>query len=710
MYRAILFLILLKGPLLFGSVLEEVVNMQSFGIQVEQPSPLKLSPQWWNYFNVEGEELQQRILWTSDALQRVYVSLPIEEQTHFHSTVNKIITTLNAYASVKKKGAEPKEPVAFLKSYTLDEELRLHKELRKLKEEIENEKQRLDQSKIRLTSTQKYIDNLMVQYMALGSSSTDKLRLGLEIMMHTSNVKFGEENLKNDLTRYQNLNERSKKLDEALEYSKEHLDVHNLDTAGIEKHIAMLENELDKSQKELSTVESNLLGHFNDAFSDRHQQLAFEQKLLRAQVNRAYVWSQLAFHTLKYNVLMHFNERLDQHQMRVTLARWEEQVNEIKALMKQWKEVSLKEQDRIRHEYASLIAQNERADSSMMKVNLAERQGVLNILTTLDLLKEEIANTQWLIHLLDSYFKTHSGFVVNWWIGISAFFTKEWSDFLDVMNFSLFKVIGIPITLWSILKFIAICGSFFWVSLLARRALKAYSKKKEEWCESTIHILSALGQYSILFLGLVVALCSIGFDFNNLLIVMGVILFGISFGLQSIANNFFCGLRILFEKKLNIGDDIELHSGQHGRVAEIHIQNTVVCTSDGQKVIVPNSEIIGNTLFNWTREEDYRRLHIPFSVSASNDKEHVRKLVIDAALKVPCTINNGTYSEPQVWLTHFDSYILKFELVVWVDYNIDSVTESKEADFLWEIESALRKGNVERAHPLPHLLQTMQLN
>ena len=44
---------------------------------------------------------------------------------------------------------------------------------------------------------------------------------------------------------------------------------------------------------------------------------------------------------------------------------------------------------------------------------------------------------------------------------------------------------------------------------------------------------------------------------------------------------------MLFEKKLKIGDDIELPSGHHGKVIEIHVQNTVVKTKDGQRIIVP---------------------------------------------------------------------------------------------------------------------------
>src|SRR5262249_5676072 len=148
-----------------------------------------------------------------------------------------------------------------------------------------------------------------------------------------------------------------------------------------------------------------------------------------------------------------------------------------------------------------------------------------------------------------------------------------------------------------------------------------------------------------------------------------------------------------------IGDSVELHSGQEGKVSEIHVQNTVVRTNDGQKVIVPNSELIGNTLVKWTRHHhDYRRLHIPFAVAPGCDKDLVRHIVIEAAKRVPCALRDLTdYHEPQVWLINFGHHALEFELVVWIDYEADAVTDSKDADFLWEIETALRDNNI----PLP---------
>ena len=127
----------------------------------------------------------------------------------------------------------------------------------------------------------------------------------------------------------------------------------------------------------------------------------------------------------------------------------------------------------------------------------------------------------------------------------------------------------------------------------------------------------------------------------------------------------------------------------------------MVLTSDGNEVIIPNSEMVSNLLVNWTMNNNYTRLHIPFSTAYNNDKELIRKVVAEAAKTVPCTLSDPSFSEPQVWLVKFGTDSLDFELVVWVNYKRNSHTDSKEGDYLWAIETALRANNIEL--PTPHL-------
>lgn len=700
-----LFLVILSifsSPLSASSIIEEIAGMDlSPTPELLPPNPMHLSPQWWSYFNVEGDELQQRITTTISNLQQIYLTLPLDEQGVASPLITKITNTLNALPFAKQHNQQPSlNSKPFQKSYTLEKQLEVNQQIRKLKESIRKENELLTQSKERLSKAHTEVDNLFVNYLGQTQPSVKKLIHGLEIISIGASIGLGEENVRHTSHHLDELNAKLEKLEDELEFSQLHFDASNTDEAQLEKNIAFYDAELAKTQKDLSAAETNLLGSFSH-HSDRSQHLFLEIQLLQASVNRSFSWIKLAFHTLKFNLIMHLTEHLEaQQNLRDDLDGWREKIATLQKHTLDWQKTALKEQDSIRQEYTALIANpTAHNDSKQMRNNQIQRENLLNILATIELIQNEISNTEWLIDFLETHFHRNSSFLWNWWIEITIYFSHLWNSSVHVMNYSLFKVGGLPITLASLFKMLVIFSIAFWLSIIMRSTLVSFGKKRGVISESTLHSLGGLARYFILLCGLIFALCSIGLDFSNLLFIAGALMFGISLGLQSIANNFFCGLRILFERKLKIGDEIEFSSGHHGKVTEIHVQNTVVCTSDGQKIIVPNSELVDNTVFNWARHHlDYRRLHIPFSVASGCDKELIRKLVIQATKRVPCTLPESLgYGEPEIWLVNFNRHALEFKLVVWVDYKFDSVTESKEADFLWEIESVFKEHGI----PLP---------
>lgn len=701
----LLFLIfLISNQFLSASILEEIPGMNPSSVKQElpTPNPAALHPDWWSYFTVETEEeLRSRIALTIQKLQEAYTTLPLENQATAKAVITKITSTLNALPYVSKKEEIPITiPQPFLKAYTVEKQIEIHQQLRKSRTDLQNEKERYAQAQDRLIKAQKNVDNMMVGYLAQSVSNAKKLLNGLEIISYRANIGLGERNLLQESRLIEEWQAKVKKFENELDFAKDHLDFRNFDQHQLETTIDLYEQELKKKQQELATAEVNLLGAFSDS-NERSYQFVLEQQILQAAVNRSHTWAKLAFHTFKYNLLMLMNDRFqDNNDLRKNLITWREKLSEIHQQQKEWQKSAIKEQERVRQEYAALIAKSDSSDATALKHNNLQRQGVLGILTSLELLENEIKNTEWLVNLLDIHFRNTSSFIVNWWVSFQEAVYKWLSITVGILYFSLFKVNGVPITLMSIFKIIVIFGVSFWVSRFINHSLHKLSNRRKDIGQSLFYNLGGLTRYLLMLLGLIVSLWSIGLDFSSLLFIAGALMFGISLGFQSIANNFFCGLRILFERKLKIGDEIELESGHNGKVAEIHVQNTVVNTSDGKKVIVPNSELVSKTLVNWTNLTfDYRRLHIPFSVASGSDKELVREIVIEAAKRVPCALLHEDYHDPQVWMTGFDKRVLRFELVVWINYNAKSYTDSKDADFLWEIETSLRQHKIELALP-----------
>jgi len=89
---------------------------------------------------------------------------------------------------------------------------------------------------------------------------------------------------------------------------------------------------------------------------------------------------------------------------------------------------------------------------------------------------------------------------------------------------------------------------------------------------------------------------------------------GIGFGLQNVVNNFVCGLILLFERPVHVGDIVEV-GDTVGEVRHIGIRASTVRTTQGADIIVPNAQFITASVTNWTFSDQLRRIDLPVGVN-----------------------------------------------------------------------------------------------
>jgi small-conductance mechanosensitive channel len=277
---------------------------------------------------------------------------------------------------------------------------------------------------------------------------------------------------------------------------------------------------------------------------------------------------------------------------------------------------------------------------------------------------------------------------------------KETLDSLrSIYSTGLFEIGRTRITPLDLVRVALIVAIAWWVSKLTRRGLERIARYRIGVSPSSFYALGRVLHYLIILVGLLIGLSSIGIDFRNFAIVAGALGVGIGFGLQSIVNNFVAGLIILFEKSLKVGDFVELASGVVGRVREINFRSTRVTTNDNIDVLVPNAEFVNGRVTNWTLDEEYRRIHVPFGVAYGTNKELVRAAGLEAAAGVPHTLTDVPEHGPQVWFTGFGDSSLNFELVVWLTPPAVKRPAAVMADYLWALHSALEKHAIEIPFP-----------
>ena len=84
-----------------------------------------------------------------------------------------------------------------------------------------------------------------------------------------------------------------------------------------------------------------------------------------------------------------------------------------------------------------------------------------------------------------------------------------------------------------------------------------------------------------------------------IVIVLAASLFILGLALRNTIDNLLGGLEIIFGKHIKVGYLIRLGSGEAGYVAQISWTKTILKTSEGNLVIVPNGKLMTNTVVNY---------------------------------------------------------------------------------------------------------------
>jgi small-conductance mechanosensitive channel len=142
--------------------------------------------------------------------------------------------------------------------------------------------------------------------------------------------------------------------------------------------------------------------------------------------------------------------------------------------------------------------------------------------------------------------------------------------------------------------------------------------------------VSAAANYTILFVGILLAMSAAGLSLERVTLLAGAIGVGVGFGLQNVVNNFVSGLILLVERPMRIGDVVEIGTTV-GTVRRIGIRSSTLRTFEGAEVIVPNGSVIAERLTNWTFSDYSRRVDVKVAVDDRADPETVRTLLEQAA-------------------------------------------------------------------------------
>lgn len=247
---------------------------------------------------------------------------------------------------------------------------------------------------------------------------------------------------------------------------------------------------------------------------------------------------------------------------------------------------------------------------------------------------------------------------------------------------------SISITVGGVVLFCVSVLLSFWIARTLRGVLAEDVLPGMTLPRGVANSVSTMSYYFLLLLGLLVALSAAGFQLSQLALVLGALSVGIGFGLNTVVNNFVCGLILMIERPIQPGDSVEV-SGTSGKIRDIGIRTTTLTTSDGADVMIPNGLLLSEKLVNWTFNNERRRIELSLGVAYGSAPRAVQAILYDVARRIEGVSDDPL---PVVLFMGFGESSLDFCVRAWTD-SFDQA-QSIRSEMAIEIHDALRGAGI----------------
>ncbi|MDX9800154.1 MAG: mechanosensitive ion channel [Spirochaetia bacterium] len=222
-----------------------------------------------------------------------------------------------------------------------------------------------------------------------------------------------------------------------------------------------------------------------------------------------------------------------------------------------------------------------------------------------------------------------------------------------------FRVLNEPVfvagsTSISILTIVMMIPVFFfasWAGKLVSKIIVTSSIDLNGKDNSKRITIAKLVRYGATILTLLIGLSIIGINLSSIAVLFGVLGIGLGFGLQNLVANLFAGFVIVITRPIREGDLITVAQNR-GVITKINTISTVVTTLMNETIIVPNSLLISDVIYNDSYSDRSVIIKNSVSVSYNADIALVKSILTEIAKRNPYSL---TEQEPDARLYNFGS-------------------------------------------------------
>lgn len=206
----------------------------------------------------------------------------------------------------------------------------------------------------------------------------------------------------------------------------------------------------------------------------------------------------------------------------------------------------------------------------------------------------------------------------------------------------------------SILTIILLIPIFYFASKFGKficALVKTSVSKNENFSDARKFRIEKIAQYGASASFIIIGLSIIGINLSSIAVIFGVFGIGIGFGLQNIISNFSAGIIIFFTSPVKEGDRITV--GPHeGYITKINTISTIITNLYNETIIVPNSQLISDTIYNHTYSGKNIVIENFIRASYESDIDFVIDLISETVEQNPYILKG---EKPDVRISAFEA-------------------------------------------------------
>jgi small-conductance mechanosensitive channel len=257
------------------------------------------------------------------------------------------------------------------------------------------------------------------------------------------------------------------------------------------------------------------------------------------------------------------------------------------------------------------------------------------------------------------------------------------------------KIGGSKLSVRTMIEGLLTAGAVLLLSLWISSAIESRLLRSASGSELSLRkAASNAARALLMFVGLIVALTTVGIDLSALSVLGGAVGVGIGFGLQKLAANYVSGFVILTERSMRIGDMVRVDNFE-GRITDIKARFTVIRSIAGREAIVPNETLITSRVENLSLADPRVSQATVVGVSYESDIDQVAALLVEAATAQPRVL---TDPPPTAALSAFGADGIEFTLSYWIA-DPEVGTLGLKSDINRAILASFRRQGIEIPYP-----------